>query len=191
MLREPLAGKRHQFSRHMALRSVEEMRAGWREPRRRPSVVPVRATAVAVRGRAGSGLLRPLLWALLVVAIVVALIALLGGIRETVLMTSPEVQRAQVQTRVAEEQHRTAELQRETVTIRAQRNAEAPWEPVIKSKPEDWFRHHSGNRVRNPQRHRAGREPQPLRVGFCPGHRLQSGAGRVEPSRDLERRSTA
>jgi hypothetical protein len=79
MLREPLAAKRHQFSRHIALRSVEEMRAGWREPRRRPSVVPVRATAVAVRGRAGSGLLRPLLWALLVVAIVVALIALRGA----------------------------------------------------------------------------------------------------------------
>jgi hypothetical protein len=46
-------------------------------------------------------------------------------------MTSPEVQRAQVQTRVAEEQHRTAELQRETVTIRAQGNAKAPWEPVM------------------------------------------------------------
>jgi uncharacterized membrane protein len=93
--------------------------------------VPVRATAVAVGGRAGSGLLRPLLWALVVVAIVVALTALLGGIRELVLMTSPEVQRAQVQTRVAEEQHRTAELQRETATIRAQRKAEAPWESVM------------------------------------------------------------
>jgi uncharacterized membrane protein len=90
-----------------------------------------RATAVAVGGRGGGGIIRPVLWALAVVVVLVALTVLLGAIRDTVLLSSPEVQRAEAKARVAEADHRTAELQRETAHIQGERATEAAWQPLV------------------------------------------------------------
>ncbi len=91
----------------------------------------VQATAVA-DGAGGPGrALGPVVWVVVLVAAVAAIMVLLAQLRETVLLSSSEVRAAQARQSVAEAEHRTAELQRETATIRAQRNAEAPWEPVM------------------------------------------------------------
>ena len=92
----------------------------------------VRATAFAEgTGGGGAGLLRPMLWLGALLGVVVALIVLLGQLRETVLLSSPEVQRAEVRAQVAAADHRAAELQRDTATIRSQQASEAAWQPIL------------------------------------------------------------
>jgi hypothetical protein len=89
----------------------------------------VMATAVA-EGVGGRGAAyRPLMWAVAVVAVLATLYLLIGRAQDAFLMTSPDVQRVEVQARVAEEEHRTAELQRETAAIRRDQATENVWQP--------------------------------------------------------------
>jgi hypothetical protein len=91
----------------------------------------VQATAWADGGSgpAGGGALRLLLLAAVAVAVLVAAAAALGSLRDTVLLSSPEVREAQARQMIAESNLRTAQLNREATTTRAQGAAEATWEP--------------------------------------------------------------
>ncbi|MDQ6900299.1 MAG: hypothetical protein M3072_12465 [Candidatus Dormibacteraeota bacterium] len=87
----------------------------------------VQATAVA-DGAGGPGrALGPVVWVVVLVAAVAAIVVLLAQLRETVLLSSSEVRAAQARQSVAEADHRTAELQRDTATVRAQQAAEVGW----------------------------------------------------------------
>ncbi|MBJ7598814.1 hypothetical protein [Candidatus Nephthysia bennettiae] len=89
------------------------------------------ATAVA-EGVGGRGAAyRPLMWVVAVVAVLAALYLLIGRAQDAFLMTSPAVQRAEVQARVAEEEYRTAELQRDTAAIRRDQATENVWQPWV------------------------------------------------------------
>jgi hypothetical protein len=91
----------------------------------------VKATAFAeAAGGRGRGI-APVLWLVAVVGVIAALALLFGQIRDTVSMADPAVRAAQARASVAEADHRTAELQRETANLKAQHNAEAPWEPAM------------------------------------------------------------
>ena len=72
-----------------------------------------------------------MLWLAALLGVVVALIVLLGQLRETVLLSSPDVQRAEVRAQVAAADHKAAELQRDTATIRSQQASEAAWQPIL------------------------------------------------------------
>jgi hypothetical protein len=91
----------------------------------------VRATAIA-EGAGGRGsALRPLVWLLAFLVVVVGCVVLLSQLRETVVMTSADVRMAQARQSIANANHRTAELDRQTKAERDQAAAEAPWQPWI------------------------------------------------------------
>jgi hypothetical protein len=91
----------------------------------------VKATAFAeAAGGRGRGI-APVLWLAAVVGVIAALALLFGQIRDTVSMADPAVRAAQARASIAEADHRTAELQRETANLKAQNSAEAPWEPAM------------------------------------------------------------
>jgi len=64
-----------------------------------------------------------------VIGLLLATVSVLAGIRETVMLSSPEVRAAQARQSIAESNYRTAELNRQTVDTRARGAAEAAWEP--------------------------------------------------------------
>ncbi|MBJ7601204.1 hypothetical protein [Candidatus Nephthysia bennettiae] len=91
----------------------------------------VQATAWA-EGSNGGRLLgagRLLLMVGVAIAVLLAAVSLLAGIRETVMLSSPEVRSAQARQSIAESNYRTAELNRQAADTRAQGAAEAAWEP--------------------------------------------------------------
>jgi hypothetical protein len=89
----------------------------------------VKATAFA-EGAGGRGrAVAPIFWLVAVVGVVAAFAFLFGQIRDTVTLADPAVRAAQAQAQIAEVNHRTAELQRDTANLKAQHNAEAPWTP--------------------------------------------------------------
>jgi hypothetical protein len=69
------------------------------------------------------------LYAGVVIGLLIAAASVLSGIRETVMLSSPDVREAQARQTIAESNLRTAQLNRETSTTRAQGAAEASWEP--------------------------------------------------------------
>ncbi|MBJ7600451.1 MAG: hypothetical protein JF922_20565 [Candidatus Dormibacteraeota bacterium] len=80
---------------------------------------------------------RLLLMAGVVIALLVGAASVLAGIRETVMLSSPEVRAAQARQSIAESNYRTAELNRQTADTRAQGAAEAAWKPWT-AEPRAW-----------------------------------------------------
>jgi hypothetical protein len=90
----------------------------------------VQATAWADgSGSRGGGLLRLALYAGVAIVLLIAAGSVLFGMRETVMLSSPDVREAQARQAIAESNLRTAQLNRETTTTRAEGAAEASWQP--------------------------------------------------------------
>src|SRR5438128_1358696 len=79
--------------------------------------------------RRGGGGVAGLMGLVMAAALVGLLIVFLVQARETWLMTSPDVQRAEAQARVSDAHHRAAESERQAAQARAEEAAAASWTP--------------------------------------------------------------
>lgn len=89
-------------------------------------------TETSAGGGGGGGIVRAIApVVVVVVALLVAVSVALAQVRETVLLTSPDVREAQVRQSVAESNYRTAQLARDTKIVNVQAADLAAWQPWV------------------------------------------------------------